>query len=220
MTASERTASSGREIGFAAQAPQGAALVVLMESAGLPAGLPLAEAERAAVEAAIAAANYAGKPNEMLSLRGIGAYPRILLAGTGPGPGPLSRQEAAGKAAQDLAGEAAPVALLAAGDGAAMADAALGFALGQYRFDRLRSGMAAPLPGVTVVGSDVAGARAAWAGRHQGLAEGVRFARDLITEPASVIYPESFVERARAAFSGIPGVRIAVLDEPAMRRLG
>lgn len=220
VTASERANSPGREIGFAAQAPGGAALVVLMESATLPAGLPLGDAERAAVEAAIKAAGFTGKANEMLSLRGIGPHPRVLLAGTGPTPTPLARQEAAGKAAQDLGTEAVAVVLLGAGDGAGKADAALGFALGQYRFDRLKSGIAAPLPGVTVVGSDVAGARAAWGARHAGLAEGVRFARDLITEPANVIYPETFVERTRAAFAGLSGVSIEVLDEAAMRRLG
>jgi leucyl aminopeptidase len=35
-----------------------------------------------------------------------------------------------------------------------------------------------------------------------------------------VIYPESFVERARAALRGVPGVSIEVLDVPAMQRLG
>src|SRR5690606_6142404 len=48
----------------------------------------------------------------------------------------------------------------------------------------------------------------------------VFFARDLISEPASVNYPESFVQRAREAFAGLPNVRIEVLDVPAMEKLG
>jgi leucyl aminopeptidase len=44
--------------------------------------------------------------------------------------------------------------------------------------------------------------------------------RDISNEPANIIYPETFVDRARAAFRGLPGVTIEVLDVPAMERLG
>jgi leucyl aminopeptidase len=44
--------------------------------------------------------------------------------------------------------------------------------------------------------------------------------RDLAAEPANVIYPESFVDRVRTAFGKTANVRIEVLDEPAMRKLG
>ncbi|MFA9201891.1 MAG: leucyl aminopeptidase family protein [Cypionkella sp.] len=50
------------------------------------------------------------------------------------------------------------------------------------------------------------------------MAEGTRFARDLANEPANVVYPESFVERTRAAVAGLPGVSIEVLDEAAQAR--
>jgi leucyl aminopeptidase len=52
------------------------------------------------------------------------------------------------------------------------------------------------------------------------LAEGVRFARDLVNEPANVIYPASFVARTRAAFEGVENVTIEVLDQADMRSLG
>ena len=221
VVASERANSAERPIAFAAEAPAGAAMVVLMASADLPAGLPLAEAERASLAAAIKAAGFAGKANETLSLRGIGVIPRVLLVGTGEKPAPLAVQEAAGKAAQDLRGEDAAVALFGAADGAAMADAALGYALGQYRFDRYKSSpKAVPAAGVTIVGSDPAAARAAWSARHAALAEGVKLARDLANEPASALYPEAFVARAREAFAGVPGASIEVVDEAAMRKLG
>ena len=48
----------------------------------------------------------------------------------------------------------------------------------------------------------------------------MRFARDLTTEPGNAVYPEAFVERARKAFEGMRDVRIEVLDERAMARLG
>lgn len=219
VAASERKNSPERPIGFAARAPDGAALVVLMTSAELPADLPFSAAERASLASAIKAGDFKGKANEVMSLRGIGAHPRILLVGTGAAPGALARMEAAGKAAQDLKDEKAPVAVLGAGDAGGMADAALGYELGQYRFDRYRNTPEPPSAGVMLVGPDAEAARAAFDARHAGIAEGVRFARNIANEPASAIYPESFVARARAAFTGIPGVTFEVLDEAAMRRL-
>ena len=49
--------------------------------------------------------------------------------------------------------------------------------------------------------------------------EGLDLTRSLVTEPANIVYPESFVERVRAALDGC-GVEIEVLDEKAMAKLG
>ena len=220
----ERVNSVERPVDFAAAAPEDAVLVVLVPGAELPAGLPLSAAERGAVEAAIAADKFTGKANAKLSLRGIGQRPRILLVGTGE-EDPSSADavaQAAGTAAQALMGEAAPIAIIGPAQAEAMADAALGYQLGQYRFDRYHTGAedVPPAQTVTLVHADAAAARAAYDARHAGVAEGVRFARDIISEPANVIYPESFVARATEALRGIPGVEIEVLDEAAMQRLG
>ena len=53
----------------------------------------------------------------------------------------------------------------------------------------------------------------------EALYEGVRFTRELVTEPANVIYPESFVERCRERFEGT-GAELTVLDEAEMEALG
>ena len=215
--------SAERPITFAASAPAGAALVVLMADAALPSidDAVLSAAEREAVTAAIAAASFSGKSGTTLSLRGIGARPRILLVGTGTAPSSLTLAEAGGKAAQDVRGEAHPIAIVGA-EGQAAVDVASGFAIGQYRFDRYKTvGKTAPATGpVTLVGANPAAAEAAFNARGKPLADGVRLARDLSNEPASVIYPESFVAEVRKAFSGVAGVSIEVLDEAAMRRLG
>ena len=63
-----------------------------------------------------------------------------------------------------------------------------------------------------------AGAAAAWAPR-EAVARGMAFTRELVTEPANIIYPETFVARCEAAFAGT-GVGIEILDEAAMRELG
>ncbi|HMQ19391.1 MAG TPA: leucyl aminopeptidase [Sphingopyxis sp.] len=216
--------SAERPIGFAASAPARGVLVVLTGAAELPPldAAGVGAAERAAIEAAVASAKFEGKANATLSLRGIGAHSRILLVGTGSAPTPLAIAEAAGKAAQDVRSDAQPVTLTGAFRGAEGADAAYGFALGQYRFDRYKTvgHKAPPADAVTIVGGDAAAARASFAARQQPLADGVRLSRDLANEPANVIYPESFVAEVRKAFAGVAGISIEVLDEAAMRRLG
>ena len=62
------------------------------------------------------------------------------------------------------------------------------------------------------------GSAAAWAD-VAAVAEGVEFTRTLVTEPANVLYPESFVARCREALAGT-GVEITVLDEAEMTALG
>ena len=216
--------SAERAIGFAANAPAGAALVVVMTDATMPPldGVSLNAAERQAITTAIAAASFDGKPGSTLSLRGIGAHPRILLVGAGPTPSSLALAEAGGKAAQELKSEAQPVAIAGAFGDASAADVAYGFTLGQYRFDRYQTvGKKVPATGaVTFVGANPSGAEAAFTNRWKPLADGVRLSRDLANEPANVIYPETFVAEARKAFAGVAGVSIEVLDEAAMRKLG
>ena len=68
-----------------------------------------------------------------------------------------------------------------------------------------------------VVGAP-AGAAEAWQ-VEAALAEGIEFTRELVTEPANVIYPESFVARCQERLAGT-GIEIAVLDEDEMRALG
>ena len=195
--------SAERAIGFAANAPAGAALVIVMTDATLPPldGVTLSAGERQAIAAAIATASFDGKAGATLSLRGIGAHPRILLIGAGAAPSSLALAEAGGKAAQELRNEAQPVSIAGAYGDASAADVAYGFALGQYRFDRYQTvGKKTPATAaVTFVGANPSGARAAFANRWEPLADGVRLSRDLANEPANVIYPETFVATLSAA---------------------
>ena len=68
-----------------------------------------------------------------------------------------------------------------------------------------------------VVGDALAAAEAAFA-PLKAVAEGAAFTRMLVTEPANILYPESFVERCQDLKD--LGIEIEVLDEPAMRKLG
>jgi leucyl aminopeptidase len=214
--------SAGRPIGFSGTVPTNGVLVIPMRNASLPANtVDVATAKM--IDAAIAAAKYEGKAGSTLSLRGIGGYARIVLTGTGDeGDRANNVRDAAGKAAQELKDEAQPVALAGNLTQDEAAAAALGFALGQYRFDRYKTvdKKAPPSQPVTVISAEPAAAEALWKSRHAYLAEGVALARDLATEPANVIYPETFVDRVRAAFGTTANVKFEVLDEAAMRKLG
>ena len=62
------------------------------------------------------------------------------------------------------------------------------------------------------------GTEAAWADMD-ALAHGVEFTRELVTEPANVIYPASFAERVQQRLEGT-GAKITVLGKPEMAQLG
>jgi leucyl aminopeptidase len=210
-----------RPIAFATRAADDGVLVILMRNADLPTGV-LGSAAEAGVKAAIADAKFDGKDGSELTLRGIGRHARIELVGmAGDGDVADRLRRAGGRIAQDMRDEGHPVSIVGAASDEA-ATVALGYSLGQYRFDRYKTvGKSVPSaqPATIVVG-DARSAEAEWKSRGVALAEGVSLTRDLSTEPANVIYPESFVARVREAFAGVSGVKIEVLDEAAMRRLG
>jgi leucyl aminopeptidase len=107
-------------------------------------------------------------------------------------------------------------------DADAAAKVGLGAALRSWRYDRYRTRLKdkqkPTLDQVTIVGGGE-GAEQRYASRWQPVFEGVSLTRELVTEPANIIYPETFVERARKALEG-SGVDIEVLDRAAMEKLG
>jgi leucyl aminopeptidase len=102
------------------------------------------------------------------------------------------------------------------------ADLALGTQLRAYVFDRYKTkrkeGEEPPVKAqLAIAVGNVAAAQKAWASRA-AVADGVGMARDLINEPANVLYPEEFARRAAALKKA--GVAVEVLDVPAMKKLG
>jgi leucyl aminopeptidase len=101
-------------------------------------------------------------------------------------------------------------------------DVALGVRLRGYRFDRYKTKRKEDeekpqAVKITIGVADVARTRAAWTAKG-GLADSVLFARDLINEPANVLYPAEFARRAGTLKR--LGVAVDVLDVPAMKKLG
>ena len=152
---------------------------------------------------------------------------RIVAIGTGDGVSPADAAEKLGGAAVArllISGETAVVIDLTGlnYDADAAARVALAAALRGWRFDvyrtRLKNKQKPTLTAVTIVGAG-AGAADRWQSRYAPLVEGVALTRELVTEPANIIYPESFVARVKASVEGL-GMTIEVLDEAAMGALG
>jgi leucyl aminopeptidase len=103
-----------------------------------------------------------------------------------------------------------------------LAELALGMRLRAYSFDRYKTkrkdGEEKPAETeVTIAVANVAPVRKAYAAR-EAVANGVDFARDLVNEPANVLYPVEFAERALTLKK--LGVAVEVLDVAAMKKLG
>ena len=107
-------------------------------------------------------------------------------------------------------------------DADAAARVGLGAALRAWRYDRYRTKLKdkqkPTLAEVTIVGGGE-GADDRYRSRWEPVLEGVSLTRELVTEPANIIYPESFVERVRASLKDT-GVEVDVLDGAQMEKLG
>lgn len=206
-----------RPIAFSASMPTDAALAVVMTGEDVPSGLDLPTD----TAARIIADEFTGKSGQSLTLPTSPGAPPIVLFGAAQEEGAIDWRMVGGRIAQAMADEDALIVIGGLPSAEAMADAALGARLGQYRFDRYMSDRKqGPTQPITFVGPDADRAAALYASRHAHLAEGVILARDLVNEPANVIYPESFIARAREALDGAPNVSIEVLDQEDFRRLG
>ncbi|MGC1269670.1 MAG: M17 family peptidase N-terminal domain-containing protein, partial [Croceibacterium sp.] len=189
--------------------------------------LPL-DLDRATVES-VRAGRFTGKTAQLHESfqEQAGRIVRLALVGVGTrGDGWMQALERAGAALAgryQASGETALVIDLT-GSGLLADDVAallLGLRLRNWRYDTYRTTQKdeekASLVEAVVVGAP-AGSEAAWK-RELALAEGVEFTRELVTEPANVIYPESFVERCQKRFEGT-GAELSFLDEAQMLMLG
>ncbi|MGB3712206.1 MAG: leucyl aminopeptidase [Erythrobacter sp.] len=176
------------------------------------------------------AARFKGNPGQVFEAFTMenNALHRKAVAGAGEQDARKRRQnvERAGAAlsAKYLAsGESAMVLDLGHADlsGEEAAAALLALRLRGWRHDAYRTKLPeekkVTLETVHVIGAPD-GTQEAWKDA-EAVAKGSEFTRKLVTEPANVLYPESFVEMCREAFEGT-GAKITVLDEPEMERLG
>ncbi|MCH4151110.1 MAG: leucyl aminopeptidase [Sphingobium sp.] len=214
------------DIRFAAsRSPQADTLVYAVKTGGLEL-LPAAAGDMAGDMAGAAAlARFAGECGGAVETFATidGQARRILLLGVG----------GASEADMEKAGAALTGKLLTSGAksasvsfeaaGPVTAEGVVRFALGaelrSWRIDKYRTKLTDKQKPTLDTVEIVSGADCAelWT-RSAAVAEGVKFTRELVAEPANVIYPESFVERCRALEA--LGVTFTVLDEAEMAKLG
>ena len=213
----------------------GAVAVGVWEEGKLtPSARQLDEASGGAIARALAASpRFRGKRNEIVPVVGPANLPasRIVVVGLG------KAESFDLRAAEDIGGtlvahlnsvgaSEATVAIdvddaPSVTPDAAAAHLALGAALRAYRFDKYRT-TERPERKPTLTSLTVASSTAAAAGRAYrdlaAAAEAVVFTRDLVSEPANIIYPETLAEQA-AGLSSL-GLDVEVLDEARMAELG
>ena len=213
---------------------KGAVAVGVLEGKKLsPSAAQLDRRTGGALSRAIAASRFTGKANQTLAVMAPARtqLSRILLVGLGK-PDDVTADAAAQR------GGTVVGALLTSGesDVAVMVDtikgakhaaaeraAQLGYGarLRAYRFDKYRTKMKPEdkpsLKRITVMCDDPLAARKAFQPLDR-IADGVFMTRDLVSEPANIIYPKSMAEACKSL--GELGVKVEVLGVAAMTKLG
>ena len=217
------------QISFADSRPTGDFALVLPAAGKNRIALDSLGSDRTAVDAALKSQRFEGESGSLAELfvPADGGVRRLLVVGTGDG---TSASEAAEKLGGALVGK-----LLVSGETQAVIDLtglnydadaaarlALAASLRAWRYDRYRTKLKdkqkPTLTKLTIVGAP-SDAASRWEERWQPVYDGVAFTRELVTEPANIIYPETFVERVQAAAKGT-GLEVEALDGDAMRKLG
>ncbi|WP_428660098.1 leucyl aminopeptidase [Reyranella sp.] len=186
---------------------------------------------RGAVVRAIEAGRFTGAKNQTLPVLGQADFSRLLLLGVGKESELDARAAEAlgGLVAADAnaAGQKAATVVVDAVKGSKVSPAevaahiALGAQLRGYRFDKYKTKdkpeQKNSLERLTIVVAGTADAKKAYAALAP-VVDSVFFTRDLVSEPANVLYPAEFARRAKALTK--VGLKVEVLGEAAMKKLG
>ncbi len=213
------------QIRFADTRPAGDfALVLPAQGSKRPGVQGLGDAQPS-VEAALKRSRFDGESGAVVEhFLGSDNGRRLLVIGTGSESDAAERLGGAATARLLTSGEShAVIDLTGLGyDADASARVALGAALRSWRYDRYRTRLKdkhkPTLTGITIVGGGE-GARQRYEDRYAAVVEGVSLTRELVTEPANIIYPETFVERVRDSVKD-SGLEVQVLGREEMTKLG
>ena len=214
----------------------GCLVLTMMEGKKLgPTAVQVDKKMKGALRRAIKASDFKGKKGsfvDILAPSGLAAS-RVLLAGLGKpealkttaletiGGDLVGRLTTAGEKTAALAFD--PLGLDKVADADAAAHIALGAKLRSYKFDKYHTKKAKldPAPSkltkLTLMSEEVTAARRSY-GPMAKVAEGMFLARDLVNEPANILYPAEFAARAKELTK--LGVKVEILGEKAMEKLG
>jgi leucyl aminopeptidase len=217
------------QIRFADSRPAGDYALVLPVAGKDRATLGALGAAQPAVAAALDRQRFEGESSAVSEqyIADNGGVRRLLVVGTGVGVAPREAAEKLGGTAAarlQISGEKKAVIDLNGldYDADAAARVGLGAVLRSWRYDRYRTKLKdnqKPTLGEIIIVGGGSGAAKRYEQRWAPVVAGVGLTRELVTEPANIIYPESFVERVRASIKGL-GIDIDVLDRAAMEKLG
>ncbi len=178
-----------------------------------------------AANRALALGRFKGAKKQTVDLQGLSQAGRVVLAGLGPKGGvttaDVEQAAASVYAAVKASGATTLVFDLSTLSPEQAAAVAFGVRLASYRFDRYRTTeKPEQKPTVTTVRISTPHAdqaRVAFA-PLAAVADGVVFTRDLVSEPANILYPEEFARRVKSLEA--MGLQVEVLGEADMAKLG
>lgn len=104
----------------------------------------------------------------------------------------------------------------------ALANVAYGAKLGSYYFDKYYTDEKRhkSQDNLTLVATNNAEVSALFNNELNPVANAIWHTRDISNEPANIVYPEVFVDRWRQHFKGIKNIKVKVIDEKEMLKLG
>ncbi|CAN5271881.1 leucyl aminopeptidase [soil metagenome] len=197
-------------------------LALLVPKDGIAAAIA-GHAAAPGLQATATLARFNGEAGSVVdyAIAGAGAPERVLLAGLGAGTPEDFEKAGAALCARLLTSGTTSLVIDAAGAPAASAARlAAAVQLRGWRYDKYHTKLTdkqkPTLVDVIIVNAEP-GLEAAWAAAS-AVVDGVSFTRELVTEPANIMFPESFVERCRKLAE--VGIEIEVLDEAAMAAAG
>jgi len=196
-----------------------------------PTAAKLDKRTRGSLSRAMKAVNFKGKRESVLEISTPSGtrLSKVVLLGLGDAKSldDTSAERIGAALYKVLAKESVAAVIVDSFSGAKMSDALFaahvggGVKLRSYRFDKYRTKESKEekpkLKALTVQCDATAAARKNYVA-VSAVVDGAFFARDLISEPANVIYPTSFAARTKELSKD--GVKVEVLGEAAMRKLG
>ena len=214
------------KLSFATPAlPSSGALVLTVVKGGALEGLA-AEADAAASGAlskAMAASRFHGEAKATLEVMvpsGLDAE-RVLLVGLGDEPDGRLAEDLGGTVYSVLARSGSESATLVWPQAGSAAVVGLGAALAAYRFDKYRTQLKDKdkpvLAELVIAAPDADAARRSYEEDGAKIVEAVKFARDFVSEPGNVLYPETYAEGLRELEA--VGVSVEVFDRAALEEL-
>ena len=224
------------KISFVSQPATGEGALALLVAADrklLATATAIDKATKGALKRAMASSRFEGKKEQMLELLAPAGvkHSRIVLIGVGDpkelgdldaeaiGGSLLARANGVGEKQLTLVVDEMPGRKNGSAGHAALA--AYGALLRSYRFDRYRTKekpeKKPSLAKLDILVADPKAAKKQF-GPLEGIATGVFLTRDLVSEPANVIFPKSFAAKVKQLEKA--GVAVQVLGEKEMAKLG